>query len=120
MRSVLKLKLTHEGMQALSPKIAGARMIKGWLLLMGFAFLGGCGSSSIKAQAGSLTQDQADAISAKCGASKEMLAVRNGELTLAQAQNFEVTNCMMKSLDKAGITNFAGLTGNEMYQAPDK
>jgi hypothetical protein len=94
-------------------------MIKGWILLMGFAFLGGCGSSSIKTQAGSLTQDQADAISAKCGASKGMLAVRNGELTLTQTQNFEVTSCMMKSLDTAGITNFSGLTGNEMYRTPD-
>ena len=94
-------------------------MIKCRPILLSLALVAGCGSPSIKAKAGALTQAQANAIAAKCGASKEMLEVRNGELTLRQAQNFEVTSCMMKNLDATGVTNFAGSVGNKMYRTPD-
>ena len=95
-------------------------MRKCWPIMLCFALAAGCGSPSIKANAGTLTQAQANAITAKCGGPKEMLEVRNGELTFTHTQNFDITSCIMKGLDATGVTNFAGSVGNKMYQALDR
>jgi len=95
-------------------------MIKSCFVLLSLTLFAGCGSPSVKANAGNLTQHQANAITAKCGAPTEMLVVADGKLILTQAKNFEVTSCIMKNLDSAGVTNFDGSVGSAMYRTPDR
>ncbi len=93
----------------------GALMECRWLILFAAALLSGCGAPSIKVKSGELTQSQADGIATRCGGDEGMLLVKDGELTLVQAKEFDVTSCIMKSLDSAGITDFASSVRNEKH-----
>ena len=75
-------------------------------LVAGLLSLFGCKDphGPIKTSAGNLTQEQVDAIVADCAGEKGMAFVENSSLTIIQASDIVVTECVLEALQATGET----------------
>ena len=82
------------------------------------AALPGCANASA---ANPFSQAHADAITAECGAPRELLSVQDGAVTIwpKPGSDYEASACVLKEIKDAGVTKF-GFVGNEVTQSENE